>query len=178
MSKGINLASPHKKSIDVYRYLFLSALGLFILVFIISAVTVSYRLFLGNQLAVLESDEKSIITTISSLQEKKEKFLVVKERLSQISKIVGKRADVNSRIDVVVGILPPPIEVDKISGSVNEVSISVSSPSLQTLNELVEENIAELVASNNRSIKRIEMRSFRLDSETLIYSATINVEFK
>lgn len=177
MKTGINLISPSQKKTFHGKRLIYASVGTFSLVFLTAIVLLSYRLFLNAKLGNLTEEETAQTQKINALQEKKVKFLIIHDRLASIQKLLKGRDDVNNKISIVKNVIPNDVVISALDGDPEEVTLSVESESLESLNNLIEEKIMQIQTTNKKAIKRIEMKSFRLIPERLTYSATFLVEF-
>ncbi len=177
MKNSINLVSKRRRPGKFHRRLFIVSVIFFSIAFLISAGLIGYSLILGGQLEVLKSDETKLIAAVNLDPEKKVKFLTVKERLSEIQKILNERKNLNNRINTVSAVLPQDLGISLIESDEQQIKLRVTAPDLVSLNNLIEEKIESYATEQNRGVKRIEMTSFGLNPNTLLYEATFSIEF-
>lgn len=177
MKTSINLATKKRAPSVLHQKVFVGSVIFFSTVFVLSAGVIGYRFYLSNQISVLKSEEARLIGQVNSNPEKKIKFLTVRDRISLIQKVINTREDINSKISEVTTILPANIDVGQVKGESEKISFRVDSDSLESLNLLIENKIEEYVAANSKTVKRIEMNSFKLNNSSLKYEANFTVEF-
>lgn len=177
MKTEINLISPaQKKGIGSKRF-FLVSVYLFAFVFLVAAGLIFYRLFLSIDFSNLEIEGKNIIAQIDSQADKKAKLEVIHQKLVDADIIIKRRPDVNSRINAVQNAIPQGVTLDGVDTKDNTLTFSVNSINLSDLNTLIENKIKSVEKINNKSVKRIEMNFFGLDTDKLIYTARFTIEF-
>lgn len=177
MKNSINLVSKKRRPSALHKRFYLISLIFFSIVFLSSAGLISYNYLLSGQLEGLKGEEADLVSSINSNPEKKIKFLTLKERLSEIQKVINKRKNINSRIVSVTDVLPQNVGISEVEGTDESISISVTAQDLASLDNLMQQRIEQYVEERGRGVKRIEMRSFSLDPESLQYEATFKLEF-
>lgn len=177
MKSSINLVSKRVRPSQFHKRLFAISLVIFSVVFLFSVGLIGFKLFLENQLAQLKSQEASLIAAVNQDPEKKIKFLTVRERLSEIQKIINTRKNLNNRIESVGSILPPDVGIGLVEGDEDKVRLRVQAEDLVSLNNLIEQRVQEYALERNRGVKRIEMTSFKLNPSSLLYEADFIIEF-
>lgn len=177
MKTSINLVSTKRRPSEFHRRFFIIAIIFFSIVFIFSAGLIGYRFFLQSQLNSLKTDEAELISEVNINPEKKIKFLTVRERLSEIQKIISARKNINDKIETVAQTLPQDVEISLIGGDSEEIKLRVTASDLLSLDSLIEQRIAEYANENKREVKRVEMTSFRLNADSLLYEANFTIEF-
>ncbi len=177
MKQTINLASG-KKSVDsALRKVFIASVALFCLVVLLSFTLIVYRLFLKNSFEELDNKEKKLNEQILANVDKRDKLVEIKGRLDDIRKILSRRLPMNARVASLTEIIPDDVTVETINGTDVDIQISLESENLSTLNDLVEQKIANLAQDKKRKIKKIQMQSFGLNPKTLKYSVTFTITF-
>lgn len=177
MKTSINLVSKKGRPSSFHKRFFTVAVIIFSLAFLISAGLILYRLYLSNELSSYKQEESRLTSIVNSDPEKKVKFLAIRERLSEIQKVVSKRKNINSRLISVSQTLPLDVGIAFIEGDESKVSLEVVADDLSSLNTLIENKIEEYASENKKIIKRVEMSSFGLDPETNKYKVNFTIEF-
>ena len=178
MRKGINLTSEQKKANGLLKRIFYASSAFFVITVIVAIVLIAYRLFLSVALSEVTKKEEATSAQIMQFQTKRDKFLETRSRLKDIRKILSKRSTITLKIADLTQIVPEDASLVSINGSNDEISLSVSSSSLTTLNDLIEQKVIQAASDKKRGIKKIEMKSFRLNPKTLLYQVDFDVTFK
>lgn len=177
MKKSINLSLGPKRTDAAYKKLFAFSFVFFIVTAVLSLTLIGYRLFLGSQYSSLERKEQQLNSQLLALVDRKDKLLETKSRLSDIKKIISTRAPIVQRIDTISEVLPATSQVNAISGTDADLEITLESENLSSLNLLVEQKIEEITLDSKKGIKKIEMRSFNLNPQTLRYVISFGIQF-
>lgn len=177
MKTSINLVSKKRKPSEFHKRFLIASIVFFSIIFVVSAGFIGYRFFLQNEVGNLKTEESGLIAMVNQDLDKKSKFLTVRERLSEIQKIINQRKNINNKIKGVSGIIPSDVEVNLVDGDENEIKLKVTAKNLVSLDSLIEKRIAEYANDQKKGIKRVEMTSFGLNSESLQYFANFVIEF-
>lgn len=177
MKTSINLVSKKRRPSEFHRRFFLGSVAFFSIAFLISSGLIAYRLVLQIQLDELKSEETQLISSVNSNPEKKVKFLTVRERLSEIQNIINARQNLNTRIESVSSTLPADVGISLIESEEETVKVRVTATDLVSLDALIDQRIEQYAAERNRGVKRVELTSFDLNPETLLYEANFVIEF-
>ncbi len=177
MKTSINLVSKRRTPNAFHKRFFTGAVVIFSLAFLISAGLIVYRLYLAGELSNFKEEEARLTSVINSNPEKKIKYLSVRERLAEIQKVISKRKNINSRLVSVSQTLPLDVGISLIEGDEEKVVLQVVASDLSSLNTLIETKIEEYATESQKTVKRVEMSSFGLDTETNQYKANFTIEF-
>ncbi len=177
MKKSINLVSGKKRVDNFLKKLSVGTMGAFFFMVVLSLGLIGYRLVLKGTFDELDQKEQRLNSQLISQQDKKDKVVEMKSRLSEISKIISKRVPTTARIDTVSSLLPINSEVTTLSGNEEEIQVTLESESLGSLNDLIELKIEEIATDKKKAIKRVDMSSFGLNPKTLKYKISLNIEF-
>ena len=82
-----------------------------------------------------------------------------------------------ARIDAIRGVIPTDSEINTLNGTDVDMTISLESDNLASLNDLIEQKIAALASDKKKGIQKIEMRTFSLSPKTLKYNVTFGIKF-
>lgn len=178
MKDSINLVSKKKIPNAFHKRFFVGAVIFFSIVFLISAGLIGYTLILSSKLSEVKSEETNLIVEVNQDPEKKVQFLTVRERLSEIQKVINKRKNINTKIDTVSEFLPFDVSLNLVEGDDETISLRVAASDLSSLDSLIEEKINEYVVKQGKGVKRVEMTTFNLNRDTLQYEANFTIEFK
>ena len=177
MKQGINLTLGRKRVDSALKKVFYVTAGIFCFTVIISIGLIIYRLVLKSTYDSFDQKEQHLNTQLLAMQDKKDKLIETKSRISDVQKVLGKRSPIVARIDAISGIIPSDSQVDSINGTDTDMQITLESENLSSLNDLVEERVATLANDKKKGIKKIEMRSFGLNPKTLKYNITFGITF-
>lgn len=178
MRKGINLTSEQKKTNGVLRSIFYVSTAFFAVTVIIAIVLIAYRLFLSMSLSDVNKKEEGINAQLLQLQTKKDKFVETHLRLKDIQNILSKRSTITLKVSDLAQVVSGDASILSINGSDQEISLGVESGSLETLNDLIEQKVNQVASDKKKGVKKIEMKSFRLNPKTLLYQVDFSVTFK
>ena len=177
MKRGINLALGKKRVDKALRKIFIISGGFFFLTVMLSLSLIGYRLVLKTSFDALEEKEQALNSQLLAQQEKKDKLIETKNRLLDIKKIIASRAPTTARIDTLSAFVPADATVDAFSGTDIDIEVTLESDNLTSLNDLIEQKIAEVAKDKKKGIKKIEMHNFGLNPKTLKYIISIGVKF-
>lgn len=177
MKSDINFISSSQKGNIFNKSFFLGSLGLFSLIFLIAVSIIIYRITLNVKFSNLDTEYNNKTAQINTVKDRKVKLAIIHDRLADAVKIKSKRPDINSRVVAVQNIIPNGVSLQAIETKANKILFSVSSTSLSNLNLLIEQKILSIKKVNKNPIKRIQMDSFGLNAEKLVYTAAFTIEF-
>lgn len=177
MKKSINLSLGKKRVDNALRKVFIISAGVFILLVVVSIGLIIYRLVLKNTFDSLDAKERGIDQELLTLQLKKTKLLETKQRIGDINRIITKRAPTAVRINSMSQFVPEDVEVESLNGTDKEIVISLESENLDSLNQLLEEKVAQLALDKGKGISTVNMQRFGLNPKTLKYSVSFSVKF-
>lgn len=177
MKKGINLSLGRKRVDTFFRKIFVASAALFCIVVVISILLITYRLILKATYDSLDQKEQQLNGQLLALTDKKDKLLETKSRIVEIKKILASRAPVTARMQTITEIVPLDSTVSGLSGTDEDMEVSLESESLASLNALIEQKVIEIAQDKKKGIKKVEMQSFGLNPKTLNYSVSITISF-
>lgn len=177
MNRGINLSQGSKRSSTTLKKSFYISVGLFCLVVIASLCLIVYRLILKGFYDNLEVREQILNSQLLLIQDKRDKFYETKKRISEIRNIISKRSSVTARVQTLAEFVPVDSTLTSLSGDAKELSFSLQSESIASLNELIEKKIIEFGSDKKKGVSKIEMQSFGLNPKTLQYNVSLQVVF-
>lgn len=177
MRRGINLAHGKKPTDKLLKRAYSISIVLFAGSVLVAIILLAYRLILNISFNSLSTKEDSIRSQVLALQVKRDKYIETKARLSEISKIINRRSTTPFKVDTLTSIVPSDTLVSGVSGSDTEIDLSVTADNLASLNDLIEQKIIQLASDKKKGIKKVELRSFGLDTKTLGYKLTLAVTF-
>lgn len=177
MKQGINLSLGRKSVDKVLQKAFVATVAIFCFTVLISFSLIIYRLILKSSYDALDAKEQKLNSQLLTLQDKKDKFVETKARLEDIKKIISKRLPMNSRISDLTQVIPSDASINSISGTDVDIKVSMESDNLTSLNDLMEQKIAQLASDKKKGIKTIQMRSFGINPKTHLYNISFGITF-
>ncbi len=178
MKKGINLTLGRKRVDSALRKVFVASIGLFFVTVVVSLGLLTYSLILKSSFDSLDQKEQQLNGELLGLTEKNDKFTETKSRIGEIKKILTFRAPIITRMDILSETIPPDAEVNSITGNDIDMELNLESDSLSSLNDLVEQKIAQIASDKKKRIKKAEMKSFGLNPKTLKYNIALGITFE
>ncbi len=142
--------------------------------FLSLVVIASLALFVLNTrspIDLLKNQEKTAISNISTLQERAGKLLFTENRVKDISGIVDKRTVFDGTITQITQIIPSEILVQSVSLDKKIFSLTITSPSLSSINTLVEG--IETLAQDQKTFSKITLEGLTIDPKTGDYIVSI-----
>lgn len=154
------------------------AVGIFVVVFVLSLGTLLYYQSLKNNLTSLDAQEVQLRQEINtSYAQKKADMLVLKDRLQNIQRILAGRSDMTTKVTTILRSLPQGLSIDGISSKPNQVTMQFSSDSLFEINSLLEEDILEFPQTQAGGLRKIDLGSFGVDKKTSKYKFSLVFTF-
>lgn len=126
-------SGPHKKVL-VYVRLIAGVAFAFLL---ISSISV----FFINQLVAggrIKNEEQKALADFSRLNDRMAKLLFTHDRLLEIDSVLKKRPNFEAEIQKAQSLLPPNMSIDSITVGEETVEITISSPSLLSVNDFLD----------------------------------------
>lgn len=174
MKTEVNLITPRKKQTKkAIRLASLVSVFVFAFFFITGVLILSFVIFLKGSLGEISSREDDIKAKINSLSSQKERILLIKDRLSNIQKVLGSRKKLSDKIEEVFRVVPKSFSVDSINASESLMSFRFSSPDLLLINNFLEEDLKNF---SPKGIKRIDIKSFGRSSKEYFFTLDFHWE--
>jgi len=169
----INLLRPKKEGLgglkNAQNILRILSLVLLFLTFFSSIVL--FLLKLNSPLSSAKKEEDSILLRLSSLKSKMAQFLIIEERLTNISEIIAKRPYWNKTIEMLEKEKPQDVSINMLSLNKKNLSLTVSSYSLLSLDELLNNLIK--ITLNKKVFTNLILNSMTLDKNSGKYTFSI-----
>lgn len=173
MYNEINLLRTHRKDLEqrkkvVYlsRVIAFSMLGIVVLIMIVVIV-----LKFISPLPSLQSQEQDLQGRLARLDSKRGKFLIVSDRIRNISTILSGRIDYFQKIDTIVNQLSTDIIILSFSIDKANLQMTVGTPSLTSLNTFIE-RLLELTGEK-KVFTKLTLNSLSLDTKNNKYILSI-----
>jgi Tfp pilus assembly protein PilN len=141
----------------------------FVLLFAISFFSITLFILIAlSPLPSLQEQEQDAISQLAPLHPKMAKLLMTKERIGHIQNILQKRPEYSEILQQVSQQVPAEAAVDNLKLEGENISLSVSSPSLEHIDSFTG-NIMRL-NSENKYFSKIKILSLFLNVETNRYT--------
>jgi hypothetical protein len=175
MNTEINLLPGRKKHATVLlkKRKTLEIIAVSIL-FMVSFLSVTLFMFIAlSPLPSLRQREKDEIKKMGYFNEMIVKVIYTKNRLTNITQILQKRASIADSVTVVKDMLPENAEIDEIHLDAKKVSITIISTTLSTFDQF----LGDFVRMNNETkrFKKVSVMSVMQDFEKGHYALTIDL---
>lgn len=136
MKTEINLAIKRKKTSILISTAKVKKLRLFALIFLFAVGGLSAVLFLiiaSSPLPSLRVQEKEAVSTLGNYQVQFGKYLLIKDQLASIQKLLDSRPDLSPSIDIFLSLIPPEVTVSSVAFTETTLSFGVTTHSLSAL---------------------------------------------
>jgi Tfp pilus assembly protein PilN len=140
MSNQINLI-PHKRTSIFNRSTLLYFLQLIAGVSLCVVVVCSVVLFVlskSGKLLILQQQDRTVTTNLTFLQEKIVKFLLIRDRLQEISPLINHKSTIDAVLGTILDGLPSTLSVNSFALTKKSISLNVSSASLSEINTFLD----------------------------------------
>lgn len=137
----------------------------------------SVTLFILNAtspVSSLQKEEATLLSQLTAYQNQFNKYLIIQDRLKNISGILSKRTNYNETINNLLEKVPQNVIVGSLSIDGNKVQMSVSSSSLSAINIFID-NTVEL-ATDKKMFNRLTMNGLSFDVERGQYLLTLQAD--
>lgn len=163
MSDHINLLSHKRKSFFNKEsiILLLQFLAKMCLVVTIISSIVLFILNNSGKLPLLEQQGKTISTNLSLEQQKIIKFLLIRERVQNITPLLGKKSQIDTLLSQISSSLPNDASMDSFTLSQKTITIVVSSSSLISINSFLDFAIEKV--NQKQLFKKITVTSLSIE---------------
>lgn len=156
MNNDINLTEGAKGAENQSK-VFIACLVLFVIIFFIAALLVSYSLFLKGQASNLQNQVVALDRQISSFSKQKETALVISERLVGVKKTLASRGKIPALTSSILASLPPAFEIEAVKTEADLISVTFSNSMLASFDSFLE---GKVFKDKLPEIKRIDISSF------------------
>ena len=175
MKAKINLATKRVVQVKKLRKFFLSSIIFFSLATGVTLILLLVNFFTNLQIANLSEEQAALEADVARYKNVKDALLGTQERLGQIRSLLSERQDVGSKISSIVGVVPSTIKVKSIQYDAKDIRVLISSPSLDALNNLIEEKLSELEKIDTKFIGQVTLGVFQVDTENLEYTSSFSI---
>lgn len=175
MKSQINLATPKKVTKQTLRKFHLFSLFSFVFSFVLAVCLLIVSLILNANVSSIEARISDTNNRILLIADKKEKALFIKDRLSNIQKVIVNRKDLNAKISPIIATLPQNADMDSITAKDELVTIYISAPSLADLDALINEKITAYASTPESTIRKVDIGDFGVQNG--VYSVSLDLYF-
>lgn len=176
MSKGINLLGAEQRisvKIGSRKLKLLRAAGVWLL-FGISAASIALFLLIAlSPLPTLQKQEQDALNKLSAYHPDVAKLLLVEDRLKGSEAILAKRTDFDLTLDKIKEKMPEGASITGLKMDSKEISVTVTSSSLASLDTFLNNLIAAVEAKEDFS--KITLTRFLSSGVNTTYTLTITV---
>lgn len=160
MNNDINLMTQREQRRFAYSKVFLTTALLFGAIFTFAFILTLYSLFLKSEEGTLSKDVASARSRIANYAERKQKILIVSERVESARNIISKRNNLELRTSQILSSIPDIFSIDAIQAKNDVVTVKLDSPSLLAFDDLLEVRLAAFARDERLGLKKIETSSF------------------
>lgn len=176
MSKNINLLPKKNKPQDSHEELlkFFKRISVVAVIITVGSSLLFFLLTINPSFSAIKQQENNVLTNLSFTQGKIAKYVVIKNRLSAITKILHSRYPMDTVISKLESQFPSDVSIDSLEISSNTLSFNLTSSSLLSLNTVIT-NMTSLL--NSKSIvKRITVQSIISNPFAGTYTLTVHAD--
>ena len=171
----INLAaSPTAKK--TYKVFLTPSFLIFIIVFIVGILIVSYSFILKVNLSSLASSGRRLQGQIAQQESKKDKILIISERLASARKILASRSHLDLVVSSIIQAIPDNFSLETVDGNDQQVSVSISSDTLLDFANLLSEKIPDITQNKTLAISKVTADSFTQSQGEYLLSLTFTLK--
>lgn len=156
------------KALKIFRYSSVLAMGLVIL----SALVVFY-LHVQLPLGALQNTESSLLETLNIQKLKIAKLVIMHSQLKDVEEIFKERSVVEMALEEIAGTVPGGVSLSSFSVGLSEVSVSVSSTSLSSIDQFLSIMVDLAKSENKKLFKKVILNGATLDRSTNQYSFSV-----
>lgn len=165
MNTEINLISKSQKQKRQIKRIFLISILCFAFFAVFSVGLLVYGFSLNSKISEIDSQILNYKSKNASLSKQKEQAIVLRDRITNIQKLVASRKKVVEKFLAVLGDFSENIGIREINASDDLISIRVFSPVLSDFEPFVGERIVEFGKTNEVGVKRIDLSGFNTTSK-------------
>lgn len=170
MKNEINLLSKVQQTKKRIRKLFIVSIAIFGATFVAAVSVLIYSFIVNSDLSTVNSKITDVQGKIASMSKQKEAALRIRERLSNIQKILSTRTNLTVKANDVLGIFPQDITVDEFKVAQDTVSIRVESPSLVDIDNVMNNKILKYATKNKLGPRKVDLTSFSNNKNNYVVS--------
>jgi hypothetical protein len=176
MNEGINLLEPtQKKSSEIFLKRIQTTRFIMVgLLFIVSVASVIlFILVTISPLPALQAQEQSLMQTLSQSKSDVVKYELLNERVEAISGVMKKRQSPDQTIALVQSKLPSDSKITAIKSDNKTMSLTIESPSLQSLDTFINGLINYV--QEKKFFSNVTLTNLTTDETNNAYAVTLSV---
>jgi len=180
MQEEINLLSANKSKSPVKRGIFFNAaLGFLLITIAVSVLITFITLTLNSKISSVVSSQNDVVgeTLTAELNSRRVRLQTIHDRISSIKQFAPSNAKMDTRLKMILDIIPPGVNVISFQVDRTTVDVSVSSENLSLLNDLFDTYLQKQIKSKNSGIKKVVVDGFSIDKVTLTYTSNLKFSF-
>ena len=171
----INLARQDEAK-KTYRVFLTPTFLIFIIVFIVGILILSYTFILKVNLSSLAFDGRRLQAQIAQQEQKKVKILIISERLASARKILASRNHLDLVVSSIIQAIPDNFLIEGVDGNDQQISLSVSADTLSDFASLLSDRIPTLTQNKALGISKITADSFAQSKSGYLLSLTFTLK--
>ena len=174
MNTDINLLGKKKKHIGGFQYSKLRLLRLVAvsLLFVVATFSVIIFLLIAlSPLPQLKKQEEQALFTLSQFHQDMGKVAYVNERTDAITKLLSQRKQFDKKLDAIQTQIPEGVTVDALSVTANNMSLTVSSNSVEQIDIFIN-NLLRAV-QEKRDFSKVTLTSLSIDNQRNLFIFTV-----
>lgn len=171
----INLARAEETK-KTYKVFLSPSFFIFVIVFIVAILILSYSFILKVNLSSLASDGRRLQGQIASQESKKDKILIISERLSAARKILATRSHLDLVVSSLIQEIPDDFALDVVGGNDQQISLSISADKLSDFASLLSEKIPRITQNKTLGISKVTANSFGQTQSGYLLSLTFTLK--
>lgn len=159
MNNDINLITQ-KEQRPAYSKVFLASSILFGTIFMLALIITLYSFSLKAKAGSLSEDVSRARNRVANYALRKQKILVVTERIDSARSIISKRNNLERRASQILAAIPDSFSIDTMKAGDDVITVRLGSSSLLAFDDLLETRLISLARDKDLGLKKIESPSF------------------
>lgn len=175
MKDDINLITPRKITKTAIRKIVLASFIVFGSIFTIALVSLFYSFFLHSTLSSLDAQSTTIKSNINGLGARREKTIIIKDRLINVQKALNNRKKVEVNTASIVSAMPKGVVIGSVNADNEKITLHLSASNLNDLDSLTQNTLPTFAKNSKLGIKKIDSSSLSVLKDT--YGLTLDFYF-
>jgi len=182
MNTGINLVTHHQPIVHKHlRKVIIVSVLIFIFVFLLTVTSILYTVFLNRQYDQLVIQEEEVTAQIETLGLKRQKVIMLTQRLSAIERLLSTRRTLDQRFATIADTLTN-FSISDISVTDTKINLSLSSSNLAAYNTLFDNlsdmNTVATYSALSKEIVDVTIQDFGYANNSNLYESQLELEYK
>jgi hypothetical protein len=176
MSNSINLVSTNVAGLEkeLKRLKVFRVIAVISLIIVLSVSVLAFILNITIPIDSVKKEQQAAIAGISLFHKKLTQYVLLNDRVKNISSLIGKRANYVSQINQIYGITPADASISALGIEKNKISVTVSSMSLLSINKIIDSVVS--LGVNGKTIKNVVIQGLTLDVGSGKYSLSLQAD--